>query len=504
MIRSRFALGALAGGVAAVLVLAATRPYAPGLALDGVAYVSAAESLVRTRMLRMPFSRWPDADSTSALSRWPPGTSLLIAASHALGVSAMDSARLMLVACAFATLLGVVLVTAEAAGATAALLAATLAIVTPDLGHIHRSVWSEAPFVACVVALLAALVLAPDRALRHGLIAAAAGLLRYAGVALSIAVTLWAVRRQTTWRSRLRAATLASFPGIVVQAWWAWRNAQEDATARTLQFVPLDRFALVGIGRTVRAWLVPAGPHTGMAIVIAATLGLAGLALLAHALRRVRAAGAPVSPSSTVSESRLYAAANILAASYFAVLLAARIFADPWIAFEGRHLVPLMLLAEICIAAALAGWWHTAHRGARAAAVATFGVWTAVAFTTSVAGARPAMHEGLYMSHSYWRNAGVLEWVRREGSRVPLYSNYPSAIYAHTRRSSREIPLIGEVRHVRQFGATLVRSGGVFVAFHPPSPWLLPNDEVARFLAFREVARFADGVIWAPSPTTPR
>jgi hypothetical protein len=44
----------------------------------------------------------------------------------------------------------------------------------------------------------------------------------------------------------------------------------------------------------------------------------------------------------------------------------------------------------------------------------------------------------------------------------------------------------------------------VFVAFHAPSPWLLPNDEVARFLGLREVARFPDGVIWAASDKTPR
>jgi hypothetical protein len=128
----------------------------------------------------------------------------------------------------------------------------------------------------------------------------------------------------------------------------------------------------------------------------------------------------------------------------------------------------------------------------------------AAALNTTVSDARFAMREGLYMTNRYWRSAGVLDWVRTEGQRVPIYSNYPTAIFAHTRRPAREIPRIEEVRRVREFGATLVRTGGVFVAFHAPSPWLLPNDEVARFLSFREVARFPDGVIWAASDKTPR
>jgi hypothetical protein len=504
MLRSRFALATVVGAVGAVLVLAATRPHAPGLALDGVAYVSAAESLVRTGELRTPFSRWVDADSTAALAQWPPGTSLLIAIPHALGLPVMDSARLLLTLCAFGTLLGLVLVTAEVAGPAAALLAAAMAIITPDLSHIHRSVWSEAPFLVCGVALLATLVLAPDRPLRHGLIAAAAGLLRYVGVAFSGAAALWALGRPGPLRARLRAATVAALPGVLAQGWWAWRTAKVNGEIRTLQLYPMGKSSLVAIGDTLRAWLVPTelSPETRM--VLAAAVGLAAVVFLTQAVRRMRADGVHVSPKATAAGGRLYAAAGIMAACYFAVLVASRLFADPWIAFEGRHLAPLMLLAEVAIAVALAAWWRQTDRAPRAAVGAALGLWAAAALTTSVSEARFAMREGLYMTNSYWRHAGVLDWVRTEGRRVPIFSNYPTAIYAHTRRPAREIPRLEEVRRVREFGATLVRTGGVFVAFHAPSPWLLPNSEVARFLVFREVARFPDGVIWVPSDSTPR
>jgi hypothetical protein len=502
--RFHFALGALAGAAAAVLVLAATQPHAPGLALDGVAYVSAAESLVRTGELRTPFSRWVDADSTAALAQWPPGTSLLIALPHALGMPAIDSARLLLALCAFGTVLALALVTAEVAGAAAAVLVAAMAIVTPDLSQLHTSVWSEAPFLVCVVALLCTLVLAPDRPLRHGLIAAGAGLVRYVGVALSVAAALWALGRPGPWRARVRAAAIAALPGVLAQVWWAWRTTRENARIRSLQVSPPTKSSILAAGNALREWLVPArlSPETRTALAVA--LGVAVIALLAYAVRRVRDEGTSVSPRAVAPEARLYAAAGIIAACYSAVLLASKIFADPWISFVGRHLAPIMLLAEVAIAVALAAWWRSGRRSARALVGAALGLWLAASLTTSVADARWTMRHGLYMTNEYWRNAGVLGWVRTEGRRFPLYSNYPSAIYWHAGRQAREIPRIEEVRRVRHFGATLVRTGGVFVAFHAPSPWLLPNDEVARFLAFREVARFPDGVVWAPSDKTPR
>jgi hypothetical protein len=379
-----------------------------------------------------------------------------------------------------------------------------MAVVTPDLTQIHRSVWSEAPFLVCVVALLATLVLAPDRPLRHGLIAAAAGLLRYVGVAFSVAAALWALLRPGTWRARLRSAAIAALPGVLAQGWWAWRAAQENEKMRTFHVYPMSKFSLMAIGDTLRQWLVPTELSRDIRTVLALLVALGAVALLTHAVRQMRAEGARVSPKATAPGARLYAAAGLLAVCYFTLLVAARLFADPWIAFEGRHLAPVMLLTEVAIAVALPAWWRQGGRESRLLAGATLGLWATAALTTSVSEARFAMRDGLYMTNAYWRHAGVLRWVRTEGQRFPIYSNYPTAIYAHTRRPAREIPRLEEVRRVREFGAMLVRTGGVFVAFEAPSPWLLPNNEVARFLAFREVARFPDGVIWVPSDRTPR
>jgi hypothetical protein len=502
MLRSRAGLAAFVGLLGAVLVFVATRPNAPGLAIDGVAYVSAAESLVRSGELRTPFTRWANGDSTAPLAQWPPGTSLLIAVPHSLGLPVIDSARLVLMISAFATLFGVVLMVAEAGGIAAAMIAAAMAIATPELGQLHRSVWSEPPFIACVVALLVSLVRAPDRPLRHGLIGAAAVLLRYAGIALSAAAAIWALWRPGPLRVRARSATIAALPGLIVQAWWASRTSDANEAIRPLGFYQFDMPSLLFAGRTVRQLLVPAPLSPGWRTLVAVIASVAMIALITLAVRRLHATGTRISVASSAPDARMFAALGILAACYAGVLIASRLFVDRWIGFEGRHLATPMLLAEVAVAVATVVWWRSANRGARIFVASAVGLWIVTGLALSIDDARLAMRDGRYMTNNYWRTAGVLEWVRTDGRNVPIYSNYPSAVYVHTGRPAREIPRVEEVRRVREFGAMFARTGGVFVAFHAPSPWLLPNDEVARFLSFREVARFPDGVIWAASDTT--
>ena len=90
-----------------------------------------------------------------------------------LGVLAgiLAAARGMLALSAFLTVLGLVLLTQHVAGAAAAVIVASVVIASPDLARLHFSVWSEPPFLVCVVALLTAMVLEPDKPFLHGLLA---------------------------------------------------------------------------------------------------------------------------------------------------------------------------------------------------------------------------------------------------------------------------------------------------------------------------------------------
>jgi hypothetical protein len=502
---SPLAFAVLAGTVAAVLVFAATRPYAPGLSLDAVTYVGTADALVHTGELRVPFSRWADPDTTAALAHWPPGLSLLIAAPHAVGVPLMAGARAILILSALATVLGLALLVQRIAGMPAAVIASVLVITSPDLARLHTSIWSEPPFLVCIVGLVFALVFEPDRPLVHGVLAAIGVLLRYAGIALAAAAGLWALMRPNPWRTRIRSAVIAVLPGFLVQLWWTWRTTRQAGSIRSFAFYRIGHNSFLQATASLRNWLAPleALPRQvqgGLALLMA----IGGIAMIVLAVRRLRATRNSVSAGATEPEARFYTAAALLCACYIAVIIAARMFADPWIPFDGRMYSSVILLAEAAVAVALSRWWPRATRSARTIATIVLTLWATSALASSVSEARLAMNEGRYMTYGYWRFSGVLDWVRRDGRRVPIYSNFPSAVYMYANRSARETPSRGEVSRLREFGATLSRTKGVFVAFDMPSPWLVPNEPLAHYLALREVARFPDGAVWAASDSTPR
>ena len=75
----------------------------PGLEPDSMSYVGAAERLVRHGSLDVPTAYWWEPDSTSSLGSFPPGFSLAIAISTALGVAPVQAARLVIVVAAAAT-----------------------------------------------------------------------------------------------------------------------------------------------------------------------------------------------------------------------------------------------------------------------------------------------------------------------------------------------------------------------------------------------------------------
>jgi dolichyl-phosphate-mannose-protein mannosyltransferase len=504
MSRSRLALGVLAGAVAAILVFTGTRENAPGLALDGVTYMSAADALVHTGELRVPFSRWFEADSTSALSRWPPGLPVLIAIPHFVGIPILAGARGVLMLSALLTVFGLVLLADRVAGKAAAVIAALLLIASPDLARLHTSVWSEPPFLVCVVALLAAFVLAADRPLLHGVLAALGVLLRYAGIALGAAAAVWALVRPGNWRARIRGAALAGLPSVLAQLWWTRHISREGAEAiRPFSITHLGRSVWMQAAESVRDWLAPVQLASRLQYSLAVLVAIVSFGLFAVAVRRLRVAGERVRPGANAPEARLYAAAALLAVVYTVFIVAAKICADGWITFDGRLFSPVIVLAEAAVAVALGAWWVRSAPAGRAVAGVAVALWAACGLTTSTAEARIAMRDGRYMTYGYWRTSALLNWVRRDGRQVPIYSNYPSAVFMYAHRSARESPSLGEFPHVRDFAATLARTGGVFVAFDMPSPWLLPNEALAKYLSLREVARFPDGAVWAAPDSTP-
>src|SRR3989441_7795935 len=113
-----------------------------------MSYVGAAESLVRHGTLRVPWTYWPEADSTSSLSDFPPAFSVAIAVPLAAGAPRVQAARWVMVL-GLAVAIGVfAALAADAAGAAAAALLTGLVLATPAGVRVPPNVVCEAPFLS--------------------------------------------------------------------------------------------------------------------------------------------------------------------------------------------------------------------------------------------------------------------------------------------------------------------------------------------------------------------
>src|SRR5712692_241839 len=243
-----------------------------------MSYLGAAESLVRHGTLRVPWTYWPEADSTSPLSDFPPAFPLAIAVPLAAGVPQVQAARWVMVL-GFAVAVGVLAaLIADAAGAAAAGLLTGLVLATPAVVGVNTIVMSEPLFLAVLALTLHQMVAVPERAWRYGMLAGIGALVRYAGVALIGAAGLWAFAQPGDWRVRLRRAAAAGLPGVALQALWVVRTDLEggDTPHTSFDFYGgLWRTARGGLG-TVCGWLVPTVPpgaaRNGAALVMAVLL----------------------------------------------------------------------------------------------------------------------------------------------------------------------------------------------------------------------------------------
>lgn len=501
----RLAPAVLLGIVAFALVLAVTDPPGPGLDPDAMSYMGAARSLVTHGEYRIPSATWASSDSTSPLAHFPPGYSTALAIPVAFGMELPQAARLVDALAAAVTVATLVLVAGVATTPIAGALLGVALIVTPAMATVHLSVLSEPLFLALLALTLAAMVYAPDRPLRAGIVAALGAMVRYAGASLVGAVVLWAFARRAPLRERVRRAVLAAAPAVLLEGAWVVRTRFAAAGAHAIR-----RFAfygdlgptLEGGAATLRNWLVPDTdpewplPHPDL-VAFAAGAVLVTLLVLGASRARTEARA-----ESSGHPWRVLRACALLVACYLAMIAMSRLIADPAIPLDERILAPFLLLGVTALAVAVACWWRTSSsRVARVAVAVALLRWGVSSASVTLDVARFALGYGSDFASEQWRHSALLDWARREGTAHPLYTNWPAAVYFHLHRTSYTLPEKTESAALLAFADTLRRRNGRVLLFDAPNADDIVADSIVRLRGLHVVARLDDGVVLAPERT---
>ena len=464
-------------------VLWVTRPPGPGLDPDAMSYLGAAQSFVSHGTFRVPSADWDSPDGTSPLAHFPPGFSLAVAAPMAFGAAPVQAARgTEAVAAALATGLAVWLV-ATVAGALGGALAGTMLVVTPGLALDHMRVLSEPLFLVLLVVSLTLMLRRPDRPLAYGVGAALAGLVRYAGAAVGAAGALWALRRPGTPRQRLGHAALAAAPTLLVQAAWALRTRAESGTVRTLG-VNGDVGSTLREGlATLEDWLAPNVVPAGIRAVPALLVAVLAVLLLARGTRR---------------ERPLFSLLGLVALCYAGLVLASRLFADPGIPLDERLLSPLFLLAALGVATAVGLLWREARPALRASGALILAVWLGASAWRTARWVRDARDGGWGYAGAEWRASALVQWLRTDGTRRPLFTNSPPDVWFANGRDSWKLPQTLDAAEVAAFGKVFRERGGALVGFARENEPMADPANVARALGLVQLARFDDATVWGP------
>lgn len=490
----RIPLATVFGAIAFFLVLVVTEPVGPGLDPDSMSYVSAARSLVASGTLDVPDDDWSAPDSITPLAHFPPGFSAAIAVPLAMGMPALQAVRLVEAASAFVMLATLVWLVSGAAGLAAGAAAGVVLLATPALAVVHESALSEPLFLALLSVMLALMVCRPGRPVLAGLAAAAASLVRYAGVSAIGAVGLWWLLRRGSASERVRGAALAVLPGLLAQGAWVLRTiavTHEKSSIRALSVYGQLAPTLREGAATVVTWLAPAVAGAWWRRGIAAVAVVALAALMVVAARRIRAKGAPLARAGA-----LLAATGVTAGMYVAVVLASRLLADPGIPLDERILAPLMMLLETGAVTALAVEWRGWRAPARAAAAALVAAWCAGALSVEMDDARYALETGNDYADVAWSGSRLIAWVREHGAGRPLFTNYPTALYFHAGRMSRMLPAAPTPAEARAFADTVAARHGLIIAFDRSSEFNASPDSLLHLIPAVRVARAGDGAVY--------
>ena len=500
---ARLVAALIAGAVAAVLSFVTTVPPGPGLDPDAASYLGAAQSLAKGHGYRVPISNWLEADSTSALTHFPPGYPTAIALPIILGAKPTNAARIVNAVAVFVDVALALWLVASIAGFVPGIAVALALLTMPPFAEVHLSVLSEPMFLACIVGALVAMVSAAresderailQRALIAGIAGAMAMITRYAGAAVVAAACLWMLLIPGTPTVRLRRAVIATIPAIALVGSWIIRVHITSGVTEIRTIAAYGGFssALRMAFDTIVDWMVPLMSDQSLP----GRAWIASLGVLALGI--VIVSGFKIATGSIGGYA--IRAGLTLAACYIVVLLASRLLADPNIPFDNRLLSPLFVLAVIVAGIAIREWWSERSRSAHVACAVLVLAWFAASATVTQDEVSWALENGQDFAEEQWSTSALLDWARSNAAHQPLYTNWPAAVVFHLHRTAHELPSDSSAALLAAFADTLRARRGVVIVFDQPSPDQIGASPLQRSSRLHQIARVADGTAFAAAP----
>ncbi len=339
----------------------------------------------------------------------------------------------------------------------ASLAGAVLIAAAPDVLRAHSVALTEPPFMFfCLLTwlLLAAYVEKPRPWLliAFSLTTALAFLSRYSGAGLvaANALTLLLLSRKPLVRRMIDIVVMGIISSPLPLLFMTTQG--EGAGGRSIAFHPIPMEKIVGGVFTVAQWFLPENVlrwlaegvkvREPLAFVVAALLGVVGLALLAALVTGVRRANWSRVRTWLAGTHIIPLVLLIFCLTYFAFMIFSITFLDAYTWLESRIMLPShipLMIALTCIVWRLLQdvprdvWQRRLLAAVAVLLVVSYGVQGVVQTATDYAA-------GVEFKGEYWRNSEALDYIEALPADTVVYSNNPEVIYLYTGRMTGRLP----------------------------------------------------------------
>lgn len=445
---------AILGAAGATFVLWAT-VWGSGVSPDSVHYVTGAKGLLEGVGLTYPAGD----GARQAITLWPPLYSMALAIPGIAGVDPANAARYLngALLAINVVLIGAIVNRATNGSIIASLIAACLALSSPDIVAVHLWIWSEPLFIALTLGwfLLILGYLESGRAwslAAAAVFAAMAFLTRYAGAAAigASVVALLVSKNRELVRRRATEVGLFLLIALGPMAIWIGRNVSASGSAfnRDVKFHRLYSVHFLPALETASNWMFPGlASATVKSAVLAAALGLVAVLLAIFMGRILR------DNHVKDEKGRLVRAVFLMVmylGAYGVVIVLAKVFVDPAFPFNDRILSPALMgvivltvvIGQAVLARQAEGptqlmpWqrWLLLPVGLVVLAQVTLGI------MQSVSTARGANEGGLGYQSRSWRQSSLVAFVASLPDNDTVFSNADDGLYFGANHNSWRLP----------------------------------------------------------------